>query len=235
MKASNRKQYRAVTAGLSVAAVALLAFGSVGGARAALTYSDTYRGDIATQNIGVGLTENGDSLGEKDALLTAENLLPDGEKTFKVGKKYEYTIGAENTGTIDEYLRLTIRKYWVDGKGKRIDLSPNLIKLGYNKEDWIMVDEDPDDEIVVFYYTKPVASEGVTEDAITSFMVDNTIETMATQTKKDNTITTTYKYSKISAAIDADVDAVQTHSAEEAILSAWGEEVSIAEDGTLSL
>ena len=39
----------------------------------------------------------------------------------------------------------------------------------------------------------------------------------------------------MSLGLKAEVDAVQIHNAEDAILSAWGAKVSIADDGTLSL
>ena len=48
-------------------------------------------------------------------------------------------------------------------------------------------------------------------------------------------ITLTYAYQDAVFAIDVEVDAVQTNNAEKAILSAWGKEVSIDENGVLSL
>jgi hypothetical protein len=41
-----------------------------------------------------------------------------------------------------------------------------------------------------------------------------------------NTITTTYKYDGVEFHVDVEVDAVQTHNAEDAIRSAWGVEAS---------
>ena len=40
---------------------------------------------------------------------------------------------------------------------------------------------------------------------------------------------------KAAFEIEAEVDAVQTHNAEDAIKSAWGVDVSVSEDGALSL
>ena len=49
-----------------------------------------------------------------------------------------------------------------------------------------------------------------------------------------NIITTTYDYDGLQFCVEASVDAVQEHNAEDAILSAWGRKVSIS-NGSLSL
>ena len=48
------------------------------------------------------------------------------------------------------------------------------------------------------------------------------------------TITTIYEYDGARFCVEAKVDAVQEHNAQDAIWSAWGRRVNIAEDGTLS-
>ena len=48
-------------------------------------------------------------------------------------------------------------------------------------------------------------------------------------------ITTSYQYDGYWMNLEAEVDAVQTHSGEEAVRSAWGIDVKIGEDGTLTL
>ncbi|MFR0951708.1 MAG: hypothetical protein ACLSGK_02280 [Lachnospiraceae bacterium] len=49
----------------------------------------------------------------------------------------------------------------------------------------------------------------------------------------DNTITYTYKYNgNYTFHIDAEVDAVQTHNAKDAIKSAWGVDVNVSDDET---
>lgn len=236
MKAKNRKKYRAVTAALSVAAVGLLALGSVTGARAALTsISEDYISEFGTQHIGVSLVEQ---TGDHDAQTIADDgellvNLVGKDEPFVIGKKYDEKLMAQNTGAIDEYVRMTVRKYWTDDSGKRVNLSPGLIKLSFNESDWIKVDENPDDEIIVLYYKKPLAAgEGsgageMTKEALETLRVDNEILKWVEQSTEGNVITTTYAYSGISVGLDADVDAVQTHNAHDAILSAWGDDVTI--------
>ena len=133
---------KAVTAMLVVAALLLLS-GSVGGTRAALTYySDTYSSRIRLDNIGVTLEEKGvqdenwkevswrnyDKDGNweetkleegisKPKLLTG--MLAEGEN-LKIGKKYQEELRVKNTGSIDQYVRVTIYKYWVDENGNKL-------------------------------------------------------------------------------------------------------------------
>ena len=46
------------------------------------------------------------------------------------------------------------------------------------------------------------------------------------------TITYTYKYDGYTFHVDAEVDAVQTHNAKDAIKSAWGVDVNVSDDET---
>lgn len=241
MKAKNRKNFRAVTAALSIAAVALLAFGSIGGARAALSYSDTYTAQIGTQNIGVGLVE---TTGENDPqsienggeLLT--NLLDENE-AFKIGKVYDEKLAVENTGTINTFVRLTIHKYWADPDGnKATDLSPDLIHLEFDDENWIVVENADEPETITLYYTLPLASGETTNDVLESLQVDSELETLVTQTEVPVDggvdIITTFKYDGYSIGLNAEADAVQTHNAEDAILSAWGVNAAGADSGMIT-
>lgn len=242
MKARNKKSYKKVTIVLSVAAVALLAFGSVGGARAAIvTYSGAYRADLETQTIGVSLTENGKVL-EDDKAILLQSMVPS-EETLKIGAKYNETVGVQNTGTIDEYVRITLHRYWTDGTDKKINLSPALINWEFNTDDWIVVGEDTEeernDETVVLYYRRPLEANGdQTEAALTSLTINNDLYKYVSreQKKSGNTtvITTKYAYDGISIGMDAEVNSVQTHNAHDAILSAWGVDAEINGDGIIT-
>ena len=48
-------------------------------------------------------------------------------------------------------------------------------------------------------------------------------------------MTTVYEYDGAMFVLEAEVDAVQTHNAADAIRSAWGVEVTLEEDGALRL
>ena len=49
------------------------------------------------------------------------------------------------------------------------------------------------------------------------------------------TITMTYDYDGVEFVLEIDVDAVQTHNAEDAVKSAWGVDVTVGADGKLVL
>jgi hypothetical protein len=114
-----------------------------------------------------------------------------------------------------------------------IDL--NLVNLG---SDWILDESASTPERTVLYYnrvlnagdTTPLFADTISIDDSLAVKVTQKVETLGGYT----TITTVYDYDGVSFCIEAEVDAVQEHNAEDAIWSAWGRRVNIS-DGTLSL
>ena len=222
-------------------AAGLLLFSSIGGARAALTYfSDDYAANIQLHEIGVTLVENGAPV--EGELL--KGLLAEGEE-LKLGTAYQEQLNVYNSGVINEYVRVSIHKYWVDSEGEKIrTLSPeliglNLVNLG---TDWIEDEGARTEERTVLYYNKLLYAEGegVSETPLfaDSLIIDDSIAKKVSQETETNgnytTITTTYDYDGVSFRIEVEVDAVQEHNAEDAIWSAWGKRVTV-NDGILSL
>lgn len=229
-------------------AVGLLLLSSVGGARAALNYvSDYYMSRMQLFDIGVTLVENGKDVSSRDYGDKAdgnwdekkgkllENMLGEGEK-LKLGKKYKEELNVRNSGTIDQYVRVNVYKYWLDKDGKKMTgLSPELIHLNLVNigSDWVVDEEASTTERTVLYYTKLLKQNKSTSLFADSLMVDGAIASKATQTVtkgKDGytTIKTVYDYNGIQFCVEAKVDAVQDHNAEDAIWSAWGRKVSIS-------
>ena len=221
---------------LLAAAVLLLAGGTVGSARAALSLrSDNLQINIETAALSVALVE-----GEgKDAVIIEDggklltNLLGENE-SFKIGKTYEETISAANDGSYEEYVRVIVTKSWMNADGtKDTSLDPSLIELGV-KDGWVVDEQASTKEQTVYYYTRPVAPGEVV--ALTdSLTVSNEVTSVVTKTGTTGNITTTYDYTGKSFSVEAEVDAVQTHSAKDAIYGAWGVNVNIDSDGNLSL
>lgn len=247
-----------VTAVLFAAAVAMLLGSSIGGTRAALTYySETYTSRIQMYDIGVSLMENdkevswrdyssaGDGTWNEHTGELLENMLPEGEE-LTLGKKYQEELKVRNTGTINQYVRVSIYKYWLDPSGNKLrDLSPDLIDLNLVNigTDWIEDEGARTKERTVLYYNKLLHAEGqgasetpLFADALT---IDGSIaDKVSQETRKDGnytTIITTYDYDGVSFRIEAQVDAVQEHNAQDAIWSAWGKRITVNEDGSLSL
>ena len=223
----SKKRFSALSIVLLIVAVILLLAGGIGGTRAALTESDTHTANLAMKNIGVQLYENGKA---------AETLLadiPGSDKAIKIGKDYKEEITVVNTGSIDCYTRVILYKYWKDETGKKTDLDPSLIELTLGSG-WKEDTSASTKERTVLYYTQPLAQGTTSAPAVTAIRVNNTLHKMVTQeraetTTEDGTVTTvtnTYKYNGYSFGLKAEVDAVQTHNAEDAIKSAWGKDMS---------
>ena len=231
---------------LILTAAALLLVGStVGSTRAALTYySENYSAQMNMQSIGVSLLENDKVVSSRDyvsndkwkgtsqgTLLT--NLLGKDE-TFTPGKKYNEAISVKNSGTIDTFVRVIITKSWQDKEGKKNPkLSPDLIELNFLTDNgWQIAKDQSTTERTVLYYTKAVAAGDSTPALSDTIRIKPSIAKDVTKHVDDNTITYTYKYNGYTFHIDAEVDAVQTHNAKDAIKSAWGVDVNVSDDET---
>lgn len=263
---------------LFVAAAGLLLFSTIGGARAAfLAISETYTGQVEMYDIGVSLLEKSaqdeqpkevahrnyiknsqDQWDETKGVLLS-NLLAKGEE-FVPGKEYTEELSVANTGTINEWVRVTIYKYWTDPQGNKVftdanakgestpGLAPSLIKLtpanvdtGDGSGAWILDTEasSQTEERTVYYYNKLLNSgTDTTSTPLTSTLsVDTSVAKKVTQTTSDDgkTIVTSYDYDGWRFCIEATVDAVQERNAVDAIKSAWGRDVSFRENGTMVL
>lgn len=241
------------------AAVVLLLSSTIGGARAARIYGEeNYQTTIETTAISTALleenagTKGAEKIGEGSALLTG--MIPAGEK-IKPGKRYKETLSVENTGETDQYVRVTVYRYWtetvqegsegtapVTEKDRTAD--PAYIRLHLSGAgdgadigeapaggDWVVDADASTTERTVLYYRNPLGpGERV------AFMDGLTIDgAVAGILKEEADGAVSYPYASLSFEVKVEVDAVQPRHAEEAILSAWGREVTIDGEGDLSL
>ena len=135
----------AVTVGAFALAACLLAFSTIGGTRAALTYySENYVSTVQMHELGVSLVENGAVVATGNA-VTSARAARDGEQMsallgtlileqsgaaepasepFKLGAVYREQLAVHNpkdngadaaagAANITQYVRVTIRRYWV--------------------------------------------------------------------------------------------------------------------------
>ena len=249
-----------------VIAAGLLLFSSIGGVRAALgDPSDYYGAQVSMKEIGVSLLENekivsyrdfekageynnGEFTEETGALLTT--MLEDaGDTKLIPGKKYKEELSIQNTGDIDQYARVTIYKYWKTKESdnfnteKNTTVSPALIhvELANLGSSWILDRDSITPERVVLYYNKKLdAGSDPTPVFTKSVMIDGLVVTKVRQyetpVEGGTKITTEYDYSGRTFVLEATVDAVQDHHAEDAIKSAWGINATVDEAaGTLSI
>lgn len=249
------------TTALIVAAVLLLAGGGVAGTRAALNIqSEYYRAEFYLNHLQVHLFENGvdvceraghknnldvhdKAVGELATDLQYEHKVDGDEKLGKVepGMAYKEVIQAKNGSDIDEFVRVTIRKYWMekDEDGNLVKssaLNPDRIKLYYGKEGeyhskyWTLNTKENkgSKETSTYYYKASLSSGELSEPLFDTLKIDATIadfgEIKTTETQEGNKTVYTYEYQYDGCVfyIEADVQAIQTHNASDAIRSQWG-------------
>ena len=226
-----------------VAAVLLLGAG-IGTTRAALDYrSQVYSTQIGLDDIDVELLEDGTST---STLLTSLKEYESGESVDKVtlGTAYEEKLSVRNPkasdNSINEYVRVTIHKYWTDNSNKDRKLSPKLIELKLGEADlfddtilnygnWIKDKSSTTDERVVLYYNKLLNAGDPTDLFADNITINKAVMKGAKQTTTGNKIVTEYAYDGMRFNLEVEVDGVQEHNASDAVISAWGNErVSIS-------
>ena len=223
--------------------------------------SRDYLTHVQLQDIGVQLNENGkrvawrdydtekadgswdETPGENHIGVLCANLLGD-DKVLKLGKEYPEALTVTNSRSVDEFVRVTIYKYWLDAKGnKTLEPDPSLIQLNLlTGSDWILDKDSSTSERTVLYYSKLLKAGDTTSALSDTLSVNDSIRNLVTTDektetigkKKYTTITTTYVYDGYQFVIEAEVDAVQSHNAANAVKSAWGKNVVISGE-TLSL
>lgn len=156
------------------------------------------------------------------------------------GRTYKEELSARNGNNVDEYVRIIVRKYWVDSSGKKSTvMDPALIKLtyngkAYNSGAWIVNSEEHTTESDT-YYLKKILNAGDTSDLLfNELTIDGVVADLGNETttttkesrgpdKQEVTVITySYDYDDFTFYIEADVQAIQTHNSSDALKSLWG-------------
>ncbi len=236
-------------------AVLFLMTGTIGGVRATpqIFNPEFAYGGVELDQIGVTLVENGTDVSwrnydkgseafifnsnsddpEMGALLT-KMLDVEEDHKLKLGKKYTEELKVRNSGSIPQYVRVTVYKYWVDDSGKRFDaydangndMINGLIKLHFREDNGWVIDHTSDTkERTVLYYKNIVGTEPDKNETLPFadyLIIDNAIIDYAKVTTTTDGNTVTWVADGMKFMIEADVDAVQDHNGRAAIKSAWG-------------
>ena len=214
---------RAATMLLFVLAALLLLGSTIGGARAALTYySDNFNSELK-------LTDG--MIGRINTPGGSTNLLAGLPESVQPGRRYDTALTVTNASSIDAFVRVTVYKYWEKNGAKQYDLDPALIQLSFG-DGWQEDLTARTDERTVLYCRQMVPAGTTTGAFLQAVTVSDGVLQRVTQTEsgpKDHiTVTSVYDYNGASVCLVADADLVQTHSAEAAILSAWGRAVTVS-------
>lgn len=153
--------------------------------------------------------------------VTDKALMPADEIEVKDGYK------VDNTGSVDAYIRVTVTKYWADGKDKTTDLAAENIELGLNSEDWLQAEslfEGNSNETEVYYYKYPVPAGQSTSELLKTIGIPADL---------------TNEYADKTVKLEAVADGVQFAGADAAdlnasgILASWGVVAELDANGNL--
>lgn len=147
--------------------------------------SELYTANMNTSRIGVTLQEKGkDDADWND--VAYRNFTEDGswdpvkgemgspiftDLSLTAGELYEDDFRVLNSGTIDEYVRVIVYKYWLsDGESKSssdkdTSLDASLIELVYgNSSNWVMDERYSTAEKQIWYYVRPLGAAKEAQD-----------------------------------------------------------------------
>ena len=224
------------------AGLVLVGASGVGATRAAMTYqSNAQSVDFSTASLSVDLQEMQDG---KYETVDGNDTLKFTDITsseFHIGQTYNEKVRIVKTSEqYAEYVRVLIRKSWVNEDGsKNTELNPEMIELPV-AEGWVEDVSEETAEGKVYYYKKPIAA-GAAVDFLQTITVNNEVMSYVTTVKSGSsepgikgTITNVYKYNGESFNVEVRVDAVQAHNAEAALLGAWGWDATVNESGVIT-
>ena len=250
---------------LFIAAMVLLVAGGVGTTQAALTnQSQIYRTEMKMKNIGVTLLEStkADNSGagriswrtydsdhatgvwvdENSPGSLIKNMVENaGDKELKIGKQYPLFLSVQNSGQVNELVRITIYKYWVDNNGQKLEFDetsrgwiggaakavkydPKLIKVEQDgSSSWLKDDSASTDERLVFYYTPQLNIEAASQPLALKVSIDSKVlDFVATEKNKDGKDIYVYAYDNLGVFFEVEADAVQASHSDQSVPSAWG-------------
>ncbi len=218
---------------VAVIAIAVAVFAS-GMAQASLddseaVKSEEYAADLTLASLSVALQENGETCAQTTGDGSTSNytgLLADlnGGLPLSFGKHYDESLAAYNDGTQEEYVRVVVNRYWKGDDGKGTQLAPEFIELDFDEGNWVVVDFPDAKEQVILYSTRPLAP-GESLPFVTGIGISADVlgeKEVVPVTADGNFVGTRYDYESYKMGLDVEVSAVQTHSAADAIKSAWG-------------
>ena len=229
-----KKNLSRKTLALIAAAALLFAGGTFTATRAVLNiFSPEHFLEFETSNQAVRLMENGSPTGENNPLLSTL------KGKVSPGKSYTEEISARNDSDVSQFVRIVVRKYWMDDNGKVHSFDgdtvntpdPSKIKLTLaNNGLWQKNDLETTVEREVYYYKNAVPSKGVTEPLTSKIKVDSSVADPYTTDPKidpdnmpvDTVITYVYDYDGYKICLEAEAQSIQTHNAQDAVMSLWG-------------
>ena len=224
------------------------AFGAIGATKAEGEYSSKAEGvSFETAEFTVDLMENqngkyqsvaGSAEAPKTLEITSLSNVTAGKEEIQVEHPYEEEVKVVNNskGDFPQYVRVVVSKYWTDLDGnKDTEADPEFINLE-TTGDWAAVPSESNTEETVYYYKKPLEKNAEAQ-LLKSISFDKDVLDAYKITKTDedgNKVVTIKGYQKKKCNIEVRVDAIQARSAKDAILGAWGIDVTFDDAGNIT-
>ena len=205
------KKDRIVKFGVAVVMISAMV---VGGSIAYFRAESASNNVMSSTNLKIALMEKGKNQESEHESVFIENAVP--------GATIDKELYVKNLKESSSYIRVTLTKYWEDKSGEKLaDLEAKYIELlTQDQSQWIIQNDDDNNEVIYMYYKLPLKTNDQTSDFLDQLKIadGHTI---------DN------QYSSLQAKVDIEVDAIQQYAAKQAILSEWGLEVNIDEQGII--
>lgn len=194
-------------------ALMLIAFGAYQGTMAVFHQETGVDSPISAGKLGIEIINS--SSKKITNSVSFDKILP--------GAIIDDEISIHNAKDKELYVRITLTRYWVDENGKKVtDANAKFIDpITKNDKNWIiMEDGQANNEIIYFYYKLPIVANEVTSNFIDQVEFDSNISEQ--------------RYGSYSANISLEAEAVQMIGAQDAMLSQWGIEAMIDENGKIT-
>ncbi|HIY10907.1 MAG TPA: hypothetical protein H9840_06400 [Candidatus Anaerofilum excrementigallinarum] len=212
------------------AAVVLLAAAAAGGSLAAGQASGNapVTAPLQAPNLTIAFNSDNGDTEEVDAVF--DGVVMPGDEDVAVTDNYS----VKNTGSVDSYIRVTVRKYWADKEtGEKLeDLDAGKITLNPNAEGWLeakslaaLFSDEDSDETQVFYCTSPVDAGTATAGLLESFDIAADLSNA---------------YADKAIVLEAVAEGVQFAGADynevnaAGIKASWGVQVELDENGNIA-
>lgn len=206
------KKDRILKFGVAVVFISLLV---VGGSIAYFRAETASNNTMSSTGLKIALMEKGYENEISNDSLLIKDIVP--------GATVEKELYVKNLKESPSYIRVTLTKYWENNDGNKLpELDAQFIELAtQDTSNWIIQDNDENSEVVYMYYKLPLNTNDETKPFLNQLLIG-----------RDGRLLNN-EYSHLNVKLDIEVDAIQQYAAQQAILSEWGLDVSINDQGII--
>lgn len=195
-------------------AVVMISTMVIGGSIAYFRAETASNNTMSSTSLKIALMEKG-NMKEFNNDILLESVVP--------GAIIQKELYVKNVKESASYVRVTLTKYWEDLNGNKLpELNAKSIELVTDEtSQWIIQNDDENHEVVYMYYKQPLQTNEETKDFIDQLKISSD------GSQLDN------KYTHLNVKLNVEVDAIQQYAAQQAILSEWGLEVTMNDQGMI--